>query len=94
MAAPCGAVEALAVSLAVELAPIHVNVVRPGRVTTPNQYAAVGEDRDAALNKIVNTLPSRRLGVPEDIAEAVLYLMNNRYTTGTILTIDGSGPLV
>jgi NAD(P)-dependent dehydrogenase (short-subunit alcohol dehydrogenase family) len=39
-------------------------------------------------------LPSGRIGKPEDIADAVIFLMNNRFTTGTVLDVDGGHRLV
>ena len=83
------AVEALTVSLAAELAPLRVNAVRPGVIDTPVWSERVPELRAQVFGTLVPRLPSARAGRPEEVAEAVLYLMSSRYTTGTILTIDG-----
>ena len=83
------AVEALAVSLAAELAPLRVNAVRPGIIDTPVWSERVPELRAQVFGTLVPRLPSARAGTAEEVAGAVLYLMTSRYTTGTILTIDG-----
>ncbi len=92
--ASCGAVEALARSLALELAPIRVNVVVPGLVDTPLVSGMFGERHEAAMQSIGASLPARRVGQPEDIADGVLFFMGNSYVTGTTLTIDGGRLLI
>jgi NAD(P)-dependent dehydrogenase (short-subunit alcohol dehydrogenase family) len=93
-AASAAAVEALARSLAVELAPIRVNVVVPGLIDTPLIASAFGEHRERMLEAAAASLPVRRVGQPEDIADGVLFLMGNGYVTGTTLVIDGGRLLV
>ena len=93
-AASAAAVEALARSLAVELAPIRVNVVVPGLIDTPLIANAFGEHRERMLEAAAASLPVRRIGRPEDIADGVLFLMRNGYVTGTTLVIDGGRLLV
>jgi NAD(P)-dependent dehydrogenase (short-subunit alcohol dehydrogenase family) len=84
------AVEALARSLAVELAPIRVNTISPGLVETPVWESLVSPaERDALFAEASARLPSRRIGRPEEIADAVLFLIRNPYTTGTTLFVDG-----
>jgi len=82
-------VEALAVSLAAELAPLRVNAVRPGIIDTPVWSERVPELRAHVFGTLVPRLPSARAGRPGEVADAVLFLMTSRYTTGTVLTIDG-----
>jgi NAD(P)-dependent dehydrogenase (short-subunit alcohol dehydrogenase family) len=82
-----GAIEALTRSLALELCPVRVNAVSPGFVDTH------GVDPERR-KQIESTLPARRVGQPDDVARAILYLIENPYTTGTILTIDGGRSLV
>lgn len=91
VAASCGAVEALARALALELAPIRVNAIAPGLIDTPLHEKMAGS-RERAAKRIAGTaerLPLKRAGSPEDIAQAALFLMKNRFTTGITLTIDG-----
>src|SRR6516162_557870 len=92
--ASCGAVEAFARALAVDLAPIRVNAVQPGFVDTPLLATVLGPQRAEVLAATAARLPVRRVGTPEDIADAVLFLMKNGYVTGITLTIDGGGLLV
>jgi NAD(P)-dependent dehydrogenase (short-subunit alcohol dehydrogenase family) len=90
----CG-VEGLVRALAVELAPLRVNAVSPGWVDTPIWGRIMNTERKAeTFAAMADRLPVGRIGHAEDIAEAVIYLMNSRYSTGTILKIDGGHALV
>ncbi|HXZ87383.1 MAG TPA: SDR family oxidoreductase, partial [Candidatus Binataceae bacterium] len=86
--ASCGAVEAFARSLAVDLAPIRVNTIQPGLVDTPF-LDVLGERRAAIIAEYSKRLPVGRPGRPEEIADAVLFLMKNAFVTGITLTVDG-----
>jgi NAD(P)-dependent dehydrogenase (short-subunit alcohol dehydrogenase family) len=92
--ASCGAIEAFARALAVELAPIRVNTIAPGLIDTPLIAAVMGGRAAAMLKREAERLPVRRAGRAEDIADAVLFLMNNGFTTGITLTVDGGRTLV
>lgn len=85
-----GAVEGLARGLAVELAPVRVNAVCPGRILTEHVAAQPPEHTRAATAG----LPVPRAGSPEEAAMAYVYLMANRYVTGQVLRVDGGGSLV
>ncbi len=87
--ASCGAVEAFARSLAIDLAPIRVNTIAPGFIDTPLIEAIAGERRHAFMAQEAARLPVKRVGRPEDIADAVLFLMKNGFVTGITLTVDG-----
>ncbi|MFE3503604.1 SDR family oxidoreductase [Kitasatospora sp. NPDC059146] len=89
----CGAVEALVRALAVELAPIRVNAVRAGMIRTPLWSGLPETDREQLYARTAAALPLRRIGDPEDTAEAYAYLMEQRFATGTVLTVDGGGLL-
>jgi len=80
-----GAIESLVKSLAVELAPIRVNAVSPGFI----ERHANDEARYQLIQNLGANIPLTRLGSHAEVAEGYLFLMNNRYSTGTILTIDG-----
>ena len=92
--ASCGAVDAFARALALDLAPIRVNTITPGYVDTPLFDGLLGAQRDAVLAEVAQSLPVKRIGRPEEIADAVLFLMNNAYVNGINLVVDGGGLLV
>lgn len=93
VAAINSAMEGLGRALAVELAPIRVNTVSPGIVDTP-LYAGMARDKKEAMFKeVAASVPAKRIGKPEDIAQTVLYLMSNGYTTGSTLYVDGGSTL-
>jgi len=75
--ASCGAVEAFARSLAIDLAPIRVNTLQPGYVDTPMLDELLGEARVAIKQEAGARLPVGRIGRPEELADAVLFLMKN-----------------
>lgn len=88
------AVDALTRGLAVELAPIRVNAISPGTVDT-GAYDALGEEKKAELFATrAATSPVRRVGRPEDIAEAVVFALGSTFLTGVSLGVDGGEPLV
>ena len=84
-AAMNGAIESLVCSLSVELAPIRINAVSPGFI---ERFSADSE-RLSAINSLGSKIPLQRLGTHSEVSEAYLYLLKNKYTTGTILKIDG-----
>src|SRR4029079_2836333 len=84
-----GAVEHLGVGLAVDLAPIRVNVVCPGLVMT-EVWAGVPEEQ---MKKLTARQPIPRGGGPNEVAEAYLYLMRAGFTTGQVLRVDGGSGL-
>jgi NAD(P)-dependent dehydrogenase (short-subunit alcohol dehydrogenase family) len=88
-AAGAGAAEGLVRGLAVELAPVRVNAVRAGAIRTPLWDAIPEPQREAVLGRLAQHTLLGKIGKPEEIALAHLYLMQNRYVTGTVLTIDG-----
>jgi NAD(P)-dependent dehydrogenase (short-subunit alcohol dehydrogenase family) len=89
-AAMNAAIEVLAKGLALELAPIRVNAIAPGLIDTP----MLGEYREGAAKWAVDTLPVKRMGLAEEVAQAVILLMTNGFITGEVLHIDGGGRLV
>ena len=92
--ASCGAVEAFARALAIDLAPIRVNTLQPGYVDTPMLDELLGEARAKIKAEAGARLPVKRIGRPEELADAVLFLMKNGYVNGITLTVDGGGLLV
>jgi NAD(P)-dependent dehydrogenase (short-subunit alcohol dehydrogenase family) len=92
--AMAGAVEHLARGLAVELAPVRVNCVCPGYVRTGIWDSIPADSREARLTEMTKTLPLPRVGEPEEVAEAYLFLMRCGYATGQVLKIDGGMSIV
>ena len=89
VAAINSALEGLARALAVELAPIRVNAVSPGLVDTPIFDYMPKEAKDEMFQRFAAAAPVKRVGRPEEVAHAVLYLMASPLTTGTTLFVDG-----
>ncbi|MGE0093120.1 MAG: SDR family NAD(P)-dependent oxidoreductase [Alphaproteobacteria bacterium] len=86
--AAAGAIESLARILAIELAPIRVNVIAPGFIQTPGTDH-IPPERRAMWDKIAQAQPVKRLGEVQEIADGMLFLMENGFATGTTLDIDG-----
>jgi len=90
LAAIDGAIEALARTLALELAPIRVNAIVPGHIDTPLWRSRLSEDQARAhFDRIAASHPVGRAGTAEDIAHAVLFLIEKGFMTGALLDIDG-----
>jgi len=88
------AIPALTKSLAVELAPIRVNLIAPGFVDTPLSASILGDQLDARREKLRTTLPIRRVVGPADIAALAIHLMVNTAVTGVTYDIDGGQQLI
>lgn len=87
------ALEALARGLALELAPVRVNTVCPGLVATPLWDGLAEDKRVSMFAGAAARLPVGRIGEPEDIANAVLFLATSPFATGSILYVDGGGAI-
>ena len=83
------AISNLGQTLALELAPIRVNIVSPGIIDTPSRSKMPEEDRNQFYATVGNKLPVKRIGRAEDVAQSVLYLLQNSFVTGTVLHVEG-----
>ena len=92
-AAACGAMISVGRSLAVELAPLRVNVVAPGVLRSPLWATMSEPDREAMYASIAEAVPLGRVAEPDDAAKAFIALMDQDYVTGTVSIVDG-GTLV
>jgi NAD(P)-dependent dehydrogenase (short-subunit alcohol dehydrogenase family) len=93
-AAATAAVESFGRAMAVELAPIRVNTICPGSFDTAVLDRAFGARKEEVMRPYLDQLPLRRLGRPEELAHAVLFLMTATYVTGTVLHVDGGALLI
>jgi NAD(P)-dependent dehydrogenase (short-subunit alcohol dehydrogenase family) len=90
----CGAMEAVTRTLAVELAPIRVNIVTPGFVDTDLWSNVPEAARRQMFADAAAKLPVGRIGKAADIAEHYLGFLRGAYVTGQSLVVDGGGVLV
>lgn len=81
------AIETLTKYLAVDIGPVRVNAVSPSRVN------ALGLTEDTRQS-LAESVPTKRTGDPEDIADAILFAVTNPHTTGTVIRVDGGDFLV
>jgi NAD(P)-dependent dehydrogenase (short-subunit alcohol dehydrogenase family) len=80
--------------LALELAPIRVNLIAAGFVDTPLSAAILGDQLEARREQLRKTLPIRRVVGPADVAALAVHLMTNTAVTGATFDIDGGQQLV
>jgi NAD(P)-dependent dehydrogenase (short-subunit alcohol dehydrogenase family) len=85
------ALDGLARGLALELSPIRVNTVSPGMIDTPLWSKLSDEARQAMFDRATANLPAKTVGRPDDIANAVLFLMTTPFATGSTVRVDGGG---
>jgi NAD(P)-dependent dehydrogenase (short-subunit alcohol dehydrogenase family) len=88
------ALPALIANLALELAPIRVNLIAAGFVDTPLSATLLGDDLEKRRNQLRTTLPIRRVVQPEDVAALAVHIMTNTALTGATYDIDGGQQLV
>ena len=86
------AVEGLAKALAVELSPLRVNTILPGSIDTP-MWSFLSEDEHQEFLKKSAEVPAGRIGQPEDVGHAAVFLMTNSFITGSVLQVDGGALL-
>lgn len=92
-AGAASATEGLTRGLAAELAPIRVNAVRSGAIRTPLWDPVPEPQRTALFAALADRTLTKSIGEAEQIAAAHLYLMENPFVTGTVLTVDGGALL-
>lgn len=88
------AIEGLTRGLAVDLAPTRVNTISPGVIDTPLWDQMTPASREAMYRKAAETIPARRIGQPEDVAQALVFMMTNPFITGTVMHLEGGALLV
>ena len=88
------ALDALSQALALELAPIRVNCVSPGRIDTEWWDYLGDQGRRELLDRTAEKLPVKRIGRPENVAQQVIQFMLNDFITGSVVQVDGGDHLI
>ena len=94
IAGSTAALPALIANLAVEVAPVRVNLIAAGFVDTPLSASLLGDGSRSAANELRATLPIGRVVGPADVAALAVHLMTNTAVTGATYDIDGGEQLV
>jgi NAD(P)-dependent dehydrogenase (short-subunit alcohol dehydrogenase family) len=89
LSAAANAIEGFAKALAIDIAPIRVNVLSPSFTRTP----LLGDNPEQNYAEAINKLLIKRIAEPEEMAHSALYLLNNNYVTGQILRVEGGALL-
>ncbi len=88
------ALPAMTKNLALELAPVRVNLIAAGFVDTPLSASLLGDQLDARRQQLRTTLPIGRVVGPADIAALAVHLMTNTAVTGATVDVDGGQQLI
>ena len=88
------AIPVLIANLALELAPVRVNLIAAGFVDTALSARLLGDDLEQRRDQLRATLPIRRVVGPEDVAALAVHLMTNTALTGATYDIDGGQQLI
>jgi len=88
------ALPALTASLALELAPVRVNLIAAGFVDTLLSASLLGDELDNRRNQLRATLPIRRVVTPADVAALAVHIMINTALTGATYDVDGGQQFV
>jgi NAD(P)-dependent dehydrogenase (short-subunit alcohol dehydrogenase family) len=92
--AATAALPALTANLAIEIAPVRVNLIAAGFVDTPLSAELLGDGLEARRDQLRTTLPIGRVVGPADVAALAIHLMTNTALTGATYDIDGGQQLV
>jgi len=88
------AMPAFVAGLALDLAPVRVNLIAAGFVDTPLSASLLGDQLEARRDELRDTLPIRRVVGPADVAALAVHIMSNEALTGATYDIDGGQQLV
>jgi len=89
LAAINAAIEGLVKPLAVELQPLRVNAFAPGVIDTPWWDWLSEDQKKATFESFAAATPVGRVGKPEDVASAIVFLIGNSFMTGCVIECDG-----
>jgi len=93
-AAMTAALPALTANLALELAPVRVNLIAPGFVDTPLSAALLGDQLEERRKQLRATLPIQRVVGPDDVAALAVHIMTNTALTGATYDVDGGQQVI
>ena len=93
-AAMTAALPVLAANLALEIAPVRVNLIAAGFVDTPLSASLLGDRLDERRDQLRATLPIGRVVGPDDVAALAVHVMTNTALTGATFDVDGGQQLV
>jgi len=88
------ALPSITANLALEIAPVRVNLIAAGFVDTPLSAELLGDQLDKRRNQLRSTLPIRRVVGPADVAALAVHIMTNTALTGATYDIDGGQQFV
>lgn len=94
MSAMTAALPPLVANLALEMAPVRVNLIAAGFVDTPLSASLLGDQLEARRQELRAKLPIRRVVGPADVAALAVHLMSNEAVTGATYDIDGGQQLI
>jgi len=94
VSAATAAMPAFTAALALELAPVRVNLIAPGFVDTPLSASLLGDQLEARKKELRETLPIGRVVGPADVAALAVHIMTNTALTGATYDIDGGQQFV
>ena len=94
MGAATASLPALVANLALEIAPVRINLIAAGFVDTPLSASLLGDDLEKRRQQLRATLPIRRVVGPADIAALAVHIMTNTALTGATYDIDGGQQLL
>ena len=83
-----GAVENLVRAAALEMSPKRINIVSPGIIDTP-LFPQEGEERENLIKNFTANHSIKRAGTPEEVASAIIFLIENDFVNGTTVDVDG-----
>jgi NAD(P)-dependent dehydrogenase (short-subunit alcohol dehydrogenase family) len=86
------AVEGFVKLAAAEIKPLRINAVCPGLIDTP-MFALEGEARESHFSNTTKNHLIPRVGQPEEVAAGAIFLLENKFVTGTIVDVDGGAIL-
>jgi NAD(P)-dependent dehydrogenase (short-subunit alcohol dehydrogenase family) len=94
VSAATAAIPPFVAALALQLAPVRVNLIAAGFVDTPLSASLLGEGLEARRDELRSTLPIGRVVEPADVAALAVHIMTNTALTGATFDIDGGQQFV